>query len=124
VAVSRLSPKLLRQVVAVAKQKFKSASLGLSAMPVPAAVKPTPVTRFERQLQRLRDSICLVGAESTTANAVSSMAGLVKQEAFPMVHPVESVSPVCPSSDFPICAPSSGCMDMGAALEVSAALGG
>jgi hypothetical protein len=50
---------------------------------------------------------------------VSSMAGLVKQEAFPMVHPVESLSPVCPSSDFSICAPSSGCM--GAALEVSAA---
>ena len=64
-------------------------------------------------------SICLVGAESTTATAVSSMAGLVKQEAFPMVHPVESLSPVCPSSDFSICAPSSGCM--GAALEVSAA---
>jgi hypothetical protein len=64
-------------------------------------------------------SICLVGAESSTATAVSSMAGLVKQEAFPMVHPVESLSPVCPSSDFSICAPSSGCM--GAALEVSAA---
>ena len=65
-------------------------------------------------------SICLVGAESTTATAVSSMAGLVKQEAFPMVHPIESVSPVCPSSDFPICAPSSGCMGVGIALEVSA----
>ena len=64
-------------------------------------------------------SICLVGAESSTATAVSSMAGLVKQEAFPMVHPVESLSPVCPSSDFSTCAPSSGCM--GAALEVSAA---
>ena len=64
-------------------------------------------------------SICLVGAESSTATAVSSMAGPVKQEAFPMVHPVESLSPVCPSSDFSICAPSSGCM--GAALEVSAA---
>ena len=100
-----------------------SVSYGLSAMSVPDAVKPTPVTRFERQLQRLRDSsaVAASGAESTTATAVSSMAGLVKQEAFPMVHPVESVSPVCPSSDFPICAPSSGCMDMGAALEVSAA---
>ena len=64
VAVSRLSPKLLRQVVAVAKQKFKSASLGLSAMPVPAAVKPTPVTRFERQLQRLRDNSVAPSASS------------------------------------------------------------
>ena len=64
-------------------------------------------------------SICLVGAESSTATAVSSMAGLVKQEAFPMVHPVESLSPVCPSSDFSTCAPSSGCM--GAALEAFAA---
>ena len=64
-------------------------------------------------------SICLVGAESSTATAVSSMAGLVKQEAFPIARAAESLSPVCPSSDFSICAPSSGCM--GAALEVSAA---
>ena len=67
VAVSRLSPKLLRQVVAVAKQKFKSASSGLSAMSVPAAVKPTPVTRFERQLQRLRD---ISVAQSASSGAV------------------------------------------------------
>jgi len=66
-------------------------------------------------------SICLVGAETTTATAVSSMAGLVKQEAFPIARDAEVIAPVCPSSDFPICAPLSGCMDMGAALEVSAA---
>lgn len=66
-------------------------------------------------------SICLAGAESTTATAVSSMAGLVKQEAFPIARDAEVIAPVCPSSDFPICAPSSGCMDMGTALEVSAA---
>ena len=64
-------------------------------------------------------SICLVGAESSTATAVSSMAGLVKQEAFPIARAAESIAPVCPSSDFSTCAPSSGCM--GAALEVSAA---
>ncbi len=37
-----------------------------------------------------------------------------------MVRAVESISPVCPSSDFPICASSAVCMGMGAALDVSA----
>jgi hypothetical protein len=49
---------------AESEQPFKSASSGLSAMSVPDAVKPTPVTRFERQLQRLRDSSVAQSASS------------------------------------------------------------